>query len=132
VGKQEQSAPMGLMGLRMGKGMCQVLGRVAGVLEGCGVGDVNERRTMYTKNVGERCMHKHTTHHTKAHSAGTHSKGTHSRCTQREHGKHKRLAHWHIGTGDPPRPLLRRRSLLGGLRLYPRVASDQSTFEAWA
>ena len=37
------------MGLRMGKGMCPVAGRacqVAGVDEGFGVGDVNERRTM--------------------------------------------------------------------------------------
>ena len=35
--------------LRMGKGMCQVVGmacQVAGVLEGCDVGDVNEGRTM--------------------------------------------------------------------------------------
>ena len=37
------------MGLRMGKGMCPVAGRachVAGVNEGFGVGNVNERRTM--------------------------------------------------------------------------------------
>ena len=37
------------MSLRMGKGMCQVVGmacQVAGVLEGCDVGDVNEGRTM--------------------------------------------------------------------------------------
>ena len=37
------------MGLRMGKGICPVAGKacqVAGVDEGCGVGDVNERRTM--------------------------------------------------------------------------------------
>ena len=37
------------MGLRMGKGMCPVAGRacqVAGVDEGFGVGDVNERRMM--------------------------------------------------------------------------------------
>jgi len=37
------------MGLRMGKGMCPVAGRacqVAGVDEGCGVGNVNERRMM--------------------------------------------------------------------------------------
>jgi hypothetical protein len=37
------------MGLRMRKGMCPVAGRacqVAGVDEGFGVGDVNERRTM--------------------------------------------------------------------------------------
>jgi len=35
--------------LSMGKGMCQVVGRacqVAGVDEACGVGNVNERRTM--------------------------------------------------------------------------------------
>jgi len=41
------------MGLRMGKGMCHVVGRacqVAGVLEGCGVGDVNEIRTIAVSN----------------------------------------------------------------------------------
>jgi hypothetical protein len=37
------------MGLRMGKGMCPVAGKacqIAGVDEGCGVGNVNERHTM--------------------------------------------------------------------------------------
>ena len=63
-----------------------------GVDEECGVGNVDERRTMYVV-----AAQAHHTPSTKAHSAGTHRKGTHRKYTQREHGKRKR-AQCKLGT----------------------------------